>query len=208
MALVTGTPYSTTTAQEEIYLDGAPTIYYQDNRADPYFNPDGDGYYWNLSGTPTYGVKELACITEVSFMQGVTANEVRCDTIGVKNTIQRRDYIDLQFSLQTFFPLSILAELANFSAADIGTATEKVGIGNFNNNQFWMVYAPKVYNDDVGDYLAIHLHKAQFVEPADWQMRYGEPWIQQFTVRAYADSAKPEAQKFGVIVRGDLSALP
>ena len=71
-----------------------------------------------------------------------------------------------------------------------------------------MVYAPKVYNDDVGDYLLIHLHKAQFVEPGDLQMRYGEPWIQQFTLRAYADTTKPEGQKFGVIVRGDLSALP
>ena len=208
MALVTGTPFSSTTAQEEIYLDGAPNIYYQDNEANPFNNPDGDGYYWGLSGTPTYAVKELACITDVSFMQGVTANEVRCDTVGVKNTIQRRDYVDLQFSLQTFFPLSIFAEIAGFSTADVSTGLEKVGIGNYDNNQFWMVYAPKVYNDDVGDYLLIHLHKAQFVEPGDLQMRYGEPWIQQFTVRAYADTTKPEGQKFGVIIRSDASALP
>jgi len=208
MSLVTGTPIGSLTSQEELYIDGAPNIYYQDYEADPLNNPDGDGYYWGMSGTATYGVKGLACITEVSLEQGITANEVRCDTVGVKNTIQRRDYIDLTFSLQTIMPLSIFAEIAGFSAADVGTGTEKVGMGVIDNNQFWMVYAPKVYNDDVGDYLLIHLHKAQFVEPGALEMRYGEPWMQQFTLRAYADDTKPSTQQFGVLVRADISALP
>src|SRR3972149_639611 len=184
MSLVTGTPFGTINQQEEIYIDGAPTIFYQKYEAGLFNNPDADGYYWGLSGTPTYPVKELACITDVSFMQGVTANDIRCDTVGVKGTIQRRDYVDMQFSLQNILPLSIFAEIAGFSPATVVTDMEKVGIGNFNNNQFWHVYAPKVYNEDVGDYLMFNLHKAQFVEPGDLQFRYGEPWIQQFTLRA------------------------
>lgn len=207
MALVTGTPLGTITSQEELYIDGAPNIYYQDYSADPLNNPDGDGYYWNMSGTATYPVKSLSCVTDVSFMQGVESNDIRCDTIGVKGTIQRRNYVDIQFSLQTFMPLSIFAEIAGFTAADVSAPTEKVGIGAYDNNQFWMVYCPRVYDESAGDYLMIHLHKAQFVEPGDLQFRYGEPWIQQFTLRAYADDTKPSTQSFGVIVRSDASAI-
>ena len=111
MALITGTPEGTLTSQEEIYLEGAPNIYYQDEAAPPLFNPDGDGYYYGLSGTSTYPAKGLACVTEVAFQQNVTANDIRCDTVGVKGQIQRRDSVDLTFSMQTFFPLSIFAEI-------------------------------------------------------------------------------------------------
>lgn len=207
MALVTGTPEGNLTNQEELFIDGAPNIFYQDFNADPLSNPDGDGYYYGLSGTTNYPAKGLSCITDVSFAQGVTANDIRCDTVGVKGTIQRRDYIDFVFSTQTFFPLSIYAEMANFSAATVGSNMEKVGIGLIDNNQFWMVYAPKVYNDDVGDYLLIHLHKAQFVEVGELQLRYGDPWIQQFTLRGYADDSKPSAAQFGTILRIDPSAI-
>ena len=207
MALVTGTPLGNITSQEDIYIDGAPNIYFQDYNANPLFNPDGNGYYWGMSGTTTYPAKELACVTDVSLEQGITANDVRCDTVGLKATIQRRDYVDFIFSLQSLLPLSTFADISNFSPATVITDLEKVGIGTIDNNQFWMVYAPKVYNDEVGDYLVVHLHKCQFVNPGPLQMRYGEPWIQQFTLRAYADTTKPTAAQFGTLIRSDASAL-
>lgn len=207
MSLVTGTPIGSVTTQEDLYIDGAPNIFYQDYTATPLWNPDGDGYYWGMSGTSTYGVKELGCITEVSLEQGVTANDVRCDTVGLKGTIQRRDYIDFIFSLQSFFPLSIYAEIGGFSAATVVTNYEKMGMGVFDNTQYWMVYAPRVYSDDAGDYLTVHLHKCQFVNPGPLQMRYGEPWIQSFTLRAFADTTKPSTQQFGTLIRFDRSVL-
>ena len=146
MALVTGTPLGNITSQEDIYIDGAPNIYFQDHNANPLFNPDGNGYYWGMSGTTTYPAKELACVTDVSLEQGITANDVRCDTVGLKATIQRRDYVDFIFSLQSLLPLSTFADISNFSPATVITDLEKVGIGTIDNNQFWMVYAPKVYN--------------------------------------------------------------
>jgi hypothetical protein len=97
--------------------------------------------------------------------------------------------------------------LSNYSAALVGSPTEKVGIGTINNSQYWHLYAPKVYNDDTGDYLLVNLHKGQFVNAGPLQMRYGEPWIKQFTLRAYADTTKPSAQQFGVIIRSDDSAI-
>ena len=207
MSLVTGTPPGTLNTQEEIYIDGAPTIFFQDYTASPLYNPDANGYYFGMSGTATYPVKELACITDVSFMQGITSNDIRCDTVGVKASILRRDYVDIQFSLQTFLPLSILANIMGLSPATVITDQEFVGIGTYNNNQFWHVYAPKVYDETAGDYLLIWLHKAQFVSPGDWQMRYGEPWVQQFTLRGYADDTYPTSQLFGVIMRSDASVL-
>jgi hypothetical protein len=207
MSLTTGTPVGNVVSQEEIYPDGAPNIYYQDYNADPLWNPDADGYYWGMSGTTAYPANELACVTEVSLQQGITANDVRCDTVGLKATVQRRDYIDFIFSTQNPFPLSSFANMMNVSPADVVTNFEKVGLGTIDNTQFWHVYAPKVYNDETGDYLVVDLHKCQFVNPGALQMRYGQPWLQQFTLRAYADTTKPAAQQFGTLIRFDPSVL-
>jgi hypothetical protein len=208
--LVTGAPVGNIVAQEEIYLDGAPYLYFQDAVADPLNNPDGDGFYWNLSGTSSYQVSRIGCIQDVSLTEGLTINQVRCDTIGDKATIQRRDYIEFAFTFTSFLPLSITRHILKLgSAPTVGTGYEKQGIGSVNNNQFYHFYAPKVYDDESGDYLAFHLHRAQFVEAFTINMRSGEPWmVDGLRIRSYADETKPAAQKFGVIMRGDASALP
>lgn len=207
MSLVTGSAIGNVVSQEEIYPDGAPNIYYQDYLATPLHNPDADGYYWGMSGTVAYPAYELACVTEVSLQEGITANDVRCDTVGLKATIQRRDSVDFIFSTQNPFPLSSLANLFNLSPADVVTNFEKVGIGTIDNTQFWHVYAPKVYNDETGDYLVVDLHKCQIVNPGAWQMRYGQPWVRQISFRAFADTTKPASQQFGTIIRYDPSVL-
>ena len=207
MALITGTPQGNVLSQEELYLEGAPSFWVQDYNATPLWNPDADGYYYGLSGTSTYPAYGVACVTDVSFGQGITANDIRCDGDGVKGHIQRRDYVEFTFTLETLLPLSTYAKLANFSDADVSSPFEKVGIGEINNNRYWMVYAPRVYDQDTGDWLLIHLHKAQFVEPGEIQFRYGEPWMQTFKVRGFADTTKPSTQRFGVIIRSDPSAI-
>jgi len=71
-----------------------------------------------------------------------------------------------------------------------------------------MAYAPKVYDQDTGDYVLFHLHKAQFVDAWEIRMTSGEPWmVANLKLRAYADDTKPAGQLFGVIVRADESAL-
>lgn len=207
MSLVTGTPSGNVTSQENLYFDGAPNVYVQDFSANPLKNPDAQGYYWGMSGTTSYPALELACITEVSMQEGITANDVRCDTDGVRATIQRRDYIDFIFTLQSALPLSTFAQLSNWSTPESGTGYEVAGIGTINNDQYWHLYAPKVYNDDVGDYLMVDLHKGQFVNPGAWQFQYGSQWVKQFTFRAYADTSKPSTQQFGVVFRSDPSVL-
>jgi len=208
MTLVTGTPKGNITSQDEIYVEGAPYIYIQDYTANPLNNPDADGYHWGLSGTTSYPVFNIGCVQNVSLTEGLTMNQIRCDAVGDKGTIQRRDYIELELTILTVFPLSTLRHMLNLSSPTVSSNIEKVGIGQINNNRSYMAYAPKVYDQDTGDYLLFHLHKAQFVDAWTINMNSGEPWtVQGLKLRAYADDTKAANELFGVIVRADESAL-
>jgi hypothetical protein len=207
-ALVTGTPDGNLITQEELYLEGSPYIFIQDTTANPLRNPDSDGFYWGLSGTTTYPVYQIGCVQDVSLTEGLTMNDVRCDTVGVKATIQRRDYVEFNMTILSLFPLTALRHLLNLSTPVTGTDYEKVGIGGINNNRFYMAYAPKIYDEDNGDALYFHLHRAQFVDAWTIDFKQGEPWtVTGLKLRAYADDTKPTTQRFGVIARLDVSAL-
>ena len=221
MTLSTGTPGMPATgivSQDEITLEGAPNIYFQDATMDPMYNPDNaaDGYYWNLTGSATYPIYQLGCYTDVSFGEDVTINAVRCDTVGDKSAVQKRNYLELTFTLHHIFPLSVLTHVLNAGSAvdhnpyvaGTDTGTEKMGIGKINNNKFWRVYLPKVYDEDDLDYVAITMHRCQFVDAWSISMASGEAWsVSGVRLRGYADEDMPTAQSFATIVRRDISAL-
>jgi hypothetical protein len=208
MAILTGTPVGTLTSQEEVYVEGAPYLYFQDYTAPPLYNPDGAGYYWGLSGTVAYPAYNVGCVQDVSLTEDVTMNDIRCDSIGVKGTIQKRNFVEFNLTILTLFPLTVLRHMLKLSAPTVATDVEKMGIGGINNNLFYMVYAPTVYDSDTGDLLIFHLHKAQFVDAFTIAMNYGEPWkVTGLKLRAYADETKPSAARFGTIIRQDPSAL-
>lgn len=208
MSLSTGIPLGTITSQEEIYLEGAPYIYFQDYSASLLNNPDADGYYWGLSGTSTYPVFNLGCISDVSLGENVTMNDIRCDTDGVRDTVQKRDYIEFTFTLRSMFPWAVIAKILNLSTPINNAPSSKMGIGSINNSQRWHVYAPKVYDEDVGDFVTINLHKAKFVDSWSIAMASGDGWnISGLRIRAFSDDTKPAGQKFGVITRTDASVV-
>jgi hypothetical protein len=208
MALVTGTPEGTITTQEDIYLESAPNIYFQDYDAGAYFAPDSDGFYWQLSGTATYPVYEIGCPTDVSITEDLTINDVLCDNVGVKDTSQQRNYVQFEFTIQSFFPYDVLRHILRGGAVTETAPTQKFGIGKINNNQFWQVYAPKVYDEDNADYIWIYLAKAKFVESPTVTMPFGDNWeISGIRLRAYADTTKPAAQSFGMWGRADASVI-
>lgn len=203
-SLVTGSAVGNVISQEELYLEGSPYIYFQDNRANPLFNPDGQTYYWGLSGTTTYPAYLLGCIQDVSLTQGLTMNDVRCDTIGVKDTIQKRDYVEFDLTILSQLPLTVIRHVMNLSVPSTGTGFETVGIGQINNSVFYHVYAPKVYDDSAAGWLMFYLHRAKFVDAWTLNMRYGDSWsLTGVKLRAYADDTKPANQIFGVIRRAD-----
>jgi len=210
VTLITGTPAGSVSSQEDLYLEGAPTIFFQDYDASPLFNPDSDGFYYGMSGTAAEPVHEIGCVTDVSLSENLTMNDVLCDNVGVKATIQQRNYVEFTFTIQSFFPLTTLTHLLKGGAVttNAGEDTEKFGLGQINNNQFWMVYAPKVYDVSVGDYLLMQLHKAQFVDAWTIGMTFGSPWqVTGIKLRAFADTSKPADQQFATIVRSDISVL-
>lgn len=208
MALTTGSPVGNLDTMEEIYLDGAPYIYFQDATADPLFNPDASGFYWNLSGTTTYPVYEIGCPTDVTFTENLTVNDVMCDTVGTKATIQQRNYVEFAYTLQSFFPFQALRLMLKMSAVTDQSPKSMMGIGPVNNTLYYHVYCPKVYNTDVGDYIWLYFHRAQFVDPFSIAMTFGTPWkATGLKLRAYADTTKPEAQRFGMFGRSDVSVV-
>lgn len=208
MALITGTPLGNVLSQDETYIEGAPNIYIQQTEATPLKNPDADGFYWGMSGTTAYPVFSIGCVQDVTLSEGVTMNAIRCDAVGDKGMIQRRDYVEFNFKILSLFDLATLRHLLNLSSVTSAAGVEKVGIGTINNNRYYMAYAPRVYDPDTGDYVLFHLHRCQFVDAWTIDMKGGEAWsVSGLKLRAFADESKPTAQMFGTIVRADVSGV-
>lgn len=206
MALVTGTPLGTITTQEDLFLEGAPTIYIQRYEAPLLNNPDAASFYWGLSGSSTYPVYEIGCPSDVSFADNVTMNDVLCDNVGVKDTVQQRNFYELSLSIKSFFPLSVLTQLLGGGTVVASSPKTYMPLGKYNNAVYWHVYAPKVYDEVAGDYVWIQLHKCKFVDATTINMSFGTPWtLTGLKLRAFVDATKPAAQQFGMFGRSDLS---
>lgn len=205
-SLVTGSAVGNVISQEELYLEGSPFIYFQDSTPAPLYNPDSQGYYWQLSGTFTYPALLLGCIQDVSLTEGVTMNDVRCDTVGVKDTIQKRNYVEFNLTILSLMPLTVLRHVLNISQPSVGSGYETAGIGQINNSQHYHVYAPKVYDESAAGWLMFYLHKAKFVDAWTLSFKYGDSWTATgIKIRAYANDNYPANQIFGVIRRADPS---
>jgi len=210
MALATGTPEGHIHTQDEIYIEGAPWIYYQDYTALEWFHPDAKGYYWQLSGTTTYPVIALACYEDVALADDLTVNAVRCDKIGDKAVIQKRNHLTFTFSLSSLFPLTTIAPIMRGSMISPGgSGWEGMGLGNIDNSKYYHIYLPKVYDDVALDYVSITLHKAQFVDAWTVAMVSGNKWmLGGIAAWALADDSMPAGQEFATIVRFDPSSAP
>ena len=208
--LVTGTPSGNIVTQENTFLEGAGNLYVQDYRTNTLYNPDAQGFYWGLSGTVTYPVFEIGCVENVSITENLTMNDVRCDVIGVVDTIQKRNYIEFNVEIKTFFPLSVLRHWLKIGPVSSGTGYEKAGLGQINNAQYYHLYSPKVYDESTASWLMFYLNRCKFVDAWTINERYGDAWnITGLKVRGFADPSRPAAQIFGTIARFDnAGALP
>ena len=208
MSLVTGAPVGNVITQEETFIEGAPWIYYQDERADLLSNPDVDNFYYGLSGTVTYPVYALACYEDVQLGSDLTVNAVRCDKSGDKTAIQKLNHLEFTFSLSTLFPLTTLAPIIKGSTPVVVTDFEKMGIGQINNAAYYHVYLPKVYDEAEGDFVSITIPRAQFVRAWTLQMPSGNRWLLTgIAAWGFVDDSKPAGQEFATIIRFDRDAL-
>ncbi len=209
MPLLTGTPEGQINEQDELFLEGAPYIYYQDNRADPLNNPDADNYYWGMSGTVTYPAFALACYEDVSLADDVTVNAVRCDQIGDRAVIQKRNHLVFSFSLSSLFPLANIGPIMRAGTAVQTTAPlEKMGIGDIDTSIYYRIYLPKVYDNTALDWVSITIHRAQFVDPWTIAMVSGDKWmLGGISAWALATTDTQAGQEFATIIRHDPSLI-
>ncbi len=214
MALITGTPLGITTSQD-IFINTPPVFYFQEKfvnntstQVGLLNDPDGDNFFWNLSGTAANPVFEGGCYDTFAFTDVREINMVRCDTEGDRQAIQRRTSMQVTFNLKEFFKLTKLRHMLNLGpVTTTAGATEKLGIGSIDNTKFFNLYFPTVYDENTGDFLSVTLHKAQFT--GAWSMTF--PFAAAGTVAieatAFSDTTKPTAQQFGTIIRADPSAI-
>lgn len=213
MALITGTPVGNLISSQQIYVDVPPTFYFQENKdgsgnAVGLLNdPDGDGFYWGLSGTTANPVYEGGCYENFVFTDVRDINMIRCDTDGDKGAIQRRNQLTVTFTLKEFFKLTKLRHMLNLGAVTTSAgAYEKTGIGQIDNTKYYYLYFPSIYDSNTGDYLAVTLFNAQFTSAWAMSFTYGQPATVTIQATAFADSNKPTTQSFGSILRADPSA--
>ena len=209
--LSTGTaePTGLTIDQEPIYIEGSPDVWFQDAAAPLAKNPDAGGFYWGLSGTATYPTYEFGCIDDFSMVDDVTANPVTCSNLGEVDEMQRRNHIDLTFTLKSLLPFDILSRVLRGGAVTVDATeeTEKFGLGEI-RSQLYHFFFSRVYDVDAGDYLSATFPRCRFVEASPLETPYAEPWNIAVTVRAFADSTKPRAQRFGTFLRLDPDQIP
>jgi len=127
--------------------------------------------------------------------------------VGVKSTIQQRNFLEFTFTLQSFFPLSVLTKILNGGTVTEATPIEWFALEAIDNTNYWAVWCPKVYDTSVGDYIGIQLHKAQFVDAFTIDMSFGQPWkATGLKLRAYMDTSKTPNQ-FATVIRADVSVI-
>lgn len=205
--LLTGSYTLGTTSNTDVFFDSAPSFYFGGTVLNA---PDSDGFYWGLTGTALNPVYELGCYTGFSFKDKVTMNDIICDKTGNQGIIQKRDYIDIVFTLNSLLPLTLLSKVMRTGTVTTNASehSEKMGVGDVTNkNTYFPAMWQKVYDPDTGDYLLFHAHRAQFVNAWDLQMPYANKWAIQLTMRCFADRTKPSNAWFGTFVRWDPSLL-
>jgi len=202
------TPTGTLVASEDLYIEGAPYLYFSDPGVYA-ANPDEDGFYWGLTGTAESPVYAVGCYEDFRFGDDVTINAVRCDTIGDAALVQRRNFMYVSFTLKSMFPFSILTRILRGGARTLETdeGTEKFGFGEIDNTVFYRTYFSRVYDPDTGDFVSVTGHRCQFVDAWEIATPWAEAWRVGITMRFFADDDMPTAQRFATMVRLDPSQL-
>lgn len=200
------TPTGTINTSENIFIEGGPDLYFGGVLK---YTPDSNGYYWGIDGISASPVYKVGCYENFQLQDNVTVNEIRCDTVGVKGSIVRRNYLEATFDLQSFLPLSELRYLLRWSSSLAVPANhvEYAGVGVVNQQDYFPVFFSRVFDPTAGDWVSFTGTRCQFQWNSAMQMRYGNTWMVGVAVRFYANEALPSDQQFATVVRYDPSAI-
>lgn len=211
MSLSTGTvtPTGQIITGEGIYIEGGPAIYFQDAAAALRFNPDGDGHYWNLSGTVAAPIYQIECYDDFQIMDDVTNTPITCQNLGEVSNLQRRNHVGITFTLKSLLPFDILSKVLRGGAVTVNATddTEGFGLGQI-NSQNWHIFAPRVYDQLTGDFISITIHKARFISASPISTPYADAWNVPVEMHGFADTSKPSDQLFATWKRLDPDQIP
>lgn len=211
MTLSTGT--ATPTGQiitgEGIYIEGGPEVYFQSYDAGEANTPDSNGLYWGLSGTVTYPVYQIECYDNLQMIDDVAEKMITCQNLGEVDALQRRNHLQLTFTLKSLLPFDVLSRVLRGGAVtvDAGDGTEGFGLGEI-RSLFYHIFFSRIYDQDTGDFLSVTFHKAKFTEASPLSTPYADAWSIPVKMTAFADNTKPRDQRFGTVLRLDPSQIP
>lgn len=192
---------------QDVFIEGGPDFWFGGVAK---YSPDTDGFYWGITGTQTNPANKIGCYTDFRWRDSLQMTDVRCDNVGVKSTIQKRNYLEAQFTLMSLLPLSQLRHFIHGGAVTVNASegTEKMGLGDINNQIYYLTWFSRVYDPDTGDFFAVTGPRCQFVDAWEMAMQYGAPWTLGVRLRYYADESKPIDQRFATVLRLDPNLIP
>lgn len=200
------TPSGTIITPNDVFLEGGPEFWFG---GVPRYSPDSDGFYWGITGIDAKPAYKLGCYTDFRWRDNVQMTEVRCDTIGVTATIQKRNYLEFTCTLMSLLPLKMLKNIIHGGTVTItAEGAEKMGLGDINNAEYHLCFLSRVYDQTALDFVTITGHRCQFVDSWEIAMTYGAPWTLGIKMRLHADDTKPAAQRFATVIRLDPSMVP
>ena len=208
MAITTAdkAPTGTIITADDLFLEGGPDFWFGGVSKN---SPDSDGFYSGITGTAGTPIYKIGCYTDFRWRDNIQMTDVRCDTIGVKQTIQKRNYLECSFTLMALMPLRVLKNIVRGGTVTVNATehTEKMGLGLIDNSVVFPCFFAKVYDTAVDDFVSVTGHRCQFVDVWEIAMQYGAPWTLGVRLRMFADDTKPDAQKFATVIRLDPSMV-
>ena len=213
------TPTGTgTLTQTELYLEGAPDFWFGGNvQLD-----SSTGFYWNLKANPGYPLYKMGCYTDFRLQDNIAMADIRCDTDGVRGSIEKRNFLSVTFNCLSMFPMSIFQKIVGRGGdgtvadptyiLDASQHAEFVGLGfiansGAGNSVYFPCYFSKVYDTASGAFLSFTGHRCRFTDMTEIAFTYGQPYAFRVTLHMYADSTKPTGQRFCTVVRYDPTML-
>ena len=205
------TPTGTSVAMED-YIEGAPEFYWAARTGGLYAQgPDTDGHYWGLTGTATNPVYGLGCYEDFTFSEDLSITDVICDTTGVEDTVLKRNYLDVSFTLKAIFPFSALTWFLKGGTVtqQLANGTEGFGLGEIDNTPAaeFRCYFSLVYDTNTNDFFSVTGHKCRVIDAFTMNFAYGEPVTVNVTIRMHADDDLPVQQRFATLKRLDPSQI-
>lgn len=156
-------------------------------------------YPWGLTGTPTYPVYNLGCLSGVTFTPTIEDMVIECDNGGEVYRTRRVKGYTISGTLKSVLPLSFLSNILGLGTPtdDTTQSIEFAPVGVYVPRTFHVLIAGKYDNGSVGFYF----YKCT-ISGSNFKMPAGTNSAEvSLDITAFADTALPSTHSFGAVLR-------